>query len=244
MVILSFYQKRKIIANFSIDFSQINNDLIVEEFDLNKFLRTEYENCIVLLDEVYTYLESRISGSELNRAMSYILFQSRKKNIELYITAQLLKSIDVRFRELSDCYIIANRKGLDFNYTFIIEKIQFEVTFNYQKVEKFFSFYNTNEVIKTTNQKVLFDIQDSDDKLDDIQKYAEEIKDYYNKQNIEKVTKSLIDLYIATHDNIPKFLSANIFAIISLERKLEKVENNKKSNTKNPTKLKITKNKK
>lgn len=218
MVILAYYADKPIVANFNIQF----DDKEVEEFNLNRFLQADYENCVILLDEAYTYLESRISGSELNRIMSYILFQSRKKNVELYITAQLLSSLDKRYRELSDLFIIANPNEANFRYFMVFDNKEFQFALNKQKVTPFFSCYNTNEVIFTKNEKLLFDTKDSDDKLDEIEKHAKTIEDYYHKKKINTITKDMVDLYIRTDKTIPEFLSKNIYTVIRLNAKEKK----------------------
>lgn len=214
MVCLSYYSKLKVISNFQLSFIHKQ----CESFNLSMFLRCEYSDCIILLDEAYSYLESRVSGSELNRIMSYMLFQSRKKNVLLYITAQLLSSIDKRYRQLSDIFIIAERKNLDFQYFVYFNNQVTSFILKFEKMLPFFDLYNTNEVISTTDNKILFDVKESNDKLEAIIEYTTEIKNYYYKKGIKSITKNLIDLYITTHTNIPKFLAKEIHSYIQLEK--------------------------
>jgi len=79
---------------------------------------------VICLDEVYTWLESRISSAILSRYMSYILFQSRKRDLHFITTCQLTSSVDLRYRELSDYWIEAKVETIDsipsrFKYTII-----------------------------------------------------------------------------------------------------------------------------
>jgi len=67
---------------------------------------------------------------------------------------------------------------------------------------------------------MLFDIQEPEEKTDEIKNYAEIIQNHYLNEGLEKVTKSMIDLYITEHSKeIPSFLSKEIFGRISLENK-------------------------
>lgn len=221
--VIAYYSKLDVYSNYQISFTHKK----AQPFDLGKFIRAEYENCLIILDEAYTYLESRVSGSETNRIMSYILFQSRKKNVQLYLTCQLLSSIDRRYRELSDIFIIADRYRLDFHYIIFHPSGNSEIFMNYDKMSNFFQFYNTNEVIGTTNTKLLFDIQDSAGKKEEIENFAHEIKEYYESEGSKRVTKSMINLYITTHNHIPSFLSDGIYTQLKLEK--EKEESKKKT---------------
>ncbi len=220
--ILAYYSNLPIISNYSIEFPNKQ----IEEFNLNKFIRAEYSNCVIVMDEAYTYLESRISGSELNRIMSYILFQSRKKSVQMYITAQLLSSLDKRYRELSDMFIVANRIGVNFQYFVLVGNQQSNFILKYENVLPFFDMYNTNEVILSTDKKILFDTQESADKLKEIEKYADEITEFYKERKIKAITKNLVDLY-ATTNNVPKFLTKDIHSVIRMR------ENDKKREKKN-----------
>ena len=160
--------------------------------------------------------------------MSYILFQSRKKNVLLYITAQLLSSVDKRYRELSDLFIVAIRKSENFSY-YVYKKTIFigTININYEKASLFFDYYDTNQIIFTNNSKILFDIQNSEEKLDDIEKYAKEIQEFYQKQKIKLITRNLVDLYITTHSTIPKFLASGIHAIIKLNKNNQSIQKEK-----------------
>lgn len=222
MLVLAYYENIPIVSNFNITLP----DRKIENFDINKFIQAQYENCAILLDEAYVYLESRISGSELNQIMGYILLQSRKKNVHLYITAQMLSSIDKRYREMSDIYIIANRISIDFSYTLIMRKkgIISEIAFDYEKFSLFFEYYDTNEVILTTNKKIIFETLPDEQKEVKIDEYATEIQQYYEQQYLTNVTRSMVALYMRKHSHIPKFLLDDIFASIKLDKKSEKVE--------------------
>jgi hypothetical protein len=66
------------------------------------------EQALIILDEAYKYIRSRLSGSStINNAISDLLFQSRKMSKDFLLTEQLNRTIDVNFRELADFVIKA-----------------------------------------------------------------------------------------------------------------------------------------
>ena len=71
---------------------------------------------LVIMDEGYIWLESRTSSSHLNRYLSYILFQSRKRQMDIIITAQLSRTIDVRFRMMANYDVYCEATDLGFYY--------------------------------------------------------------------------------------------------------------------------------
>ncbi|MDD4972484.1 MAG: hypothetical protein PHT07_23890 [Paludibacter sp.] len=82
------------------------------------------EQALIILDEAYKYIRSRLSGSSaINNAMSDLLFQSRKISKDFVLTEQLNRTIDVNFRELAD-YIVQAYHLDEFRPT---ERFRYEV---------------------------------------------------------------------------------------------------------------------
>jgi hypothetical protein len=108
--ILACHSPRPVHSNFTIRCDQY------VPFDLNAFLDGRIEDAMVLLDEAYVYLESRVSSRLLNRVLSYVLFQSRKMGMNIVVTTQLSSSLDVRFRDLADYVVRARHTGAGFSY--------------------------------------------------------------------------------------------------------------------------------
>ncbi len=150
---LSTKTKRKILSNFIL---KVKN---YEKLNVDVLLNLELlHNVDVYLDEGYTWLESRISSSALNRYISYIVFQSRKRDIDIYTTAQMFSSVDLRFREQSDIIIYCQpRRNLNsdnFRYHVInvaTRKVR-KFTFTYKKASKYFDNFDTYQIIEP-NQK-------------------------------------------------------------------------------------------
>src|SRR4030042_4075128 len=82
---------RPVYANYKINipnFKPLKPEML---WELNK-------PTLIILDEAYTWLENRTSGKPINRYMSYILFQSRKRGLDFILTDQIVGTIDPRYR--------------------------------------------------------------------------------------------------------------------------------------------------
>jgi len=62
-------------------------------------------NCTVLFDELWLWLFARTSQSNLNKEIMKIIFLNRKRNVTIYYTAQLSRTIDVLLREATQFYV-------------------------------------------------------------------------------------------------------------------------------------------
>lgn len=146
-VILAYYSEKEVWSNFQIDIPRYHDLEIIDLMDLQNGI-------IVIIDEAYTWLESRTSLSTLNRYLSYIIFQSRKRTIDIIITSQMFSSVDIRFREQSNIIIDCKRVDDDFYYTFkdIGKNIISTFLLPFNKAKKFFSLYDTLEIVEP-NQK-------------------------------------------------------------------------------------------
>ena len=102
---------RKIIANFHIKLDAANRfehikDVKEGDFEFLTHERFVYMmehdevlyDCTVILDEAYLMVDSRLSQQGYSRLMTYFMLQSRKRDVDLYVTTQQFENIDVRFR--------------------------------------------------------------------------------------------------------------------------------------------------
>lgn len=222
LTIVGYFAKTKIISNFKLNYP---NNKIVDEFDIKKFVNCEYEDCIIFLDEAYAYLESRLSNSNLNLIMSYILFQSRKKSVNLYLTCQLTSTIDLRFRQLTQCYICAELTEFSYQYTIITKSNNLQIKFDKEKVKSFYQFYNTNEVILPMKGKINALIVDSTSRYEEVVRISHLILNENPEKT--KISKKFISLYLLKND-LPSFLESNIHSYITeyLKNNEIEVENN------------------
>lgn len=113
----------------------------------------ELQDCLVVMDEMYLWLEARVSSNQLNEYLSYMLFQSRKNGTDYIGTAQLFRTIDVRFREMADFIVIAknDKKNKVFRYEMLknssVHPIIKKFEIPYDRAKEIFSLYDTKEKI-------------------------------------------------------------------------------------------------
>jgi len=101
--------KRRIISSTHI----YNLGDYYEYLDYTRFLRwmnedEELQNAIVVLDEAYLFVDSRLSQSALSRLLSYFFLQTRKRHVDLYVCSQQYELVDVRLRRNVDVRAICN----------------------------------------------------------------------------------------------------------------------------------------
>jgi len=62
-------------------------------------------NGVFLGDELWLWIWSRISMSKINKEINKIVMLNRKRNVSIYYTAQLSRSVDVMLREVTDYFL-------------------------------------------------------------------------------------------------------------------------------------------
>ena len=141
--------KKPVLSNYKIDSDNVH------DLEISQLFKLPYEKCLVVLDEAYAYIESRVSMSKLNLYMSYILFQSRKRGIDIICTAQLSSSLDNRFIELADLLIVAQQTKTGFRY-FVTNKNKIRVfNMSFEYAEKIWGKYDTSQVVMPNNMQDL-----------------------------------------------------------------------------------------
>ena len=145
--ILALKSKKPIYANYKIYSDKWRPLQLQDLFDIP-------DNSIIVLDEAYTWIESRSSMRDVNKYVSYLLTQAGKRDLDIITTAQIYKSIDVRFRLLANLIIFTEKlpreDGLfNFRYTFISNNTNKtkQLILTYEKAKKYFDKYNTKEKI-------------------------------------------------------------------------------------------------
>lgn len=144
-----------------------------EPLTLLKLLNLGKLQCELALDEGYTLIESRTSMKYQNQFMSYLAFQLRKSNRNIFITATDEMSIDVRYRRSWDFWVECRRipneyinyKKWDFQFT-VNNKILNQVNqymMPYERGKRYFPYYNTYEIVEPTSKsKIEFEILKSE----------------------------------------------------------------------------------
>lgn len=96
-----YKQGKKIITNLVTKFS--STELSKEFFeDFSKDKTKELFNCTIAIDELHIFLDSRRSTSKINRATSYFILQTRKRQVTLRGTSQFFSQIELRLRNVTD----------------------------------------------------------------------------------------------------------------------------------------------
>lgn len=140
-----FHMHIPVLANFKLKFP---NCYVINPLDL---LNLKFQKALMILDEAYSWLESRLSSSKINLYCDYIILQSRKRGLDIVVTAQLISTIDLRFRNLYDILVLCNKTNKGFNY--IIAKrslFGFKIAnmfMPYDKAATLYDKYDTLEII-------------------------------------------------------------------------------------------------
>lgn len=138
-------QKRPIYSNFSIMHPNYHPLTVVDLLKLPS-------DCDVFIDEAYRWFEARVSSWDyINLLMSYVIFELRKRLMDVYMLVQMFSSLDIRLREMSDIIIWMrprDRYKKD-DFRFAIEtKFPYsweENMIRYEDMEVLFPYYNTYE---------------------------------------------------------------------------------------------------
>jgi len=150
MVWLAFLSTREIYSNFRIYLDRFKALEITDLLELKNDID-------VFIDEGYTWLESRTSGGILNRYLSYIVLQSRKRTIDIIISAQMFSSLDVRFRDQCDLIIKCQKildkrtkkiKGFRYDFLFVESDLIKRFFLDIKIASKYFDKYDTLEIIE------------------------------------------------------------------------------------------------
>lgn len=202
--ILASKSKRDVYSNFWLDYPNYH------PLEVANLLKLP-DNIDVFIDEGYAWLESRTSGAVLNRYLSYIILQSRKRTIDIYVTAQMFSTIDNRFREQSNiivkCDRINNgrdREYWDFNYEFLEMSSETIKRFllRYDKAKLFFDKFNTYEIVEPHTKDVLeMKLLENNPKelFERVKDIGEEIKEYTKKISHDIVKNYLMKLGYPLH---------------------------------------------
>jgi hypothetical protein len=211
LTMIGYYSTKRIVSNYNLFYPKSCHKNVVE-LDFDKFVKAEYDNCLIFLDELYAYLEARLSGNSINLLISYILFQSRKKNLTIYGTTQLLSSIDKRFRGLVDIFVYCQPLHNAFSYSFFVNrKFSSSINIPIEKAELFFDYFDTNQIISSLHMdKKLEYVTSNKDEM--IQKIARDIIDEYPDK---RITHQIVELYFQSNDLLPS-LKNSVYAYIKL----------------------------
>ena len=147
---------------------------------------------LVLMDEAYSWLESRTSGKAANLYFSYVLFQSRKRGLDIIMTNQLIGTVDLRYRSMVNVEIQCEPSEHGFEYT--VRKLSrfrqyrpMKWTMPFETAEKIYPLYDSWEPISPIDDDLMFKItKDKTDIMNEVDKHAEKIWNMYPGKSIKK----------------------------------------------------------
>lgn len=95
---ISYTKGRKIYSNIHLYFPY---EPITHE-NISKLKDSEFDNCVLLIDEIQVIFNSRNFQSKRNKDFSIFVQQTRKRKVDLFFTTQSLRTVDVNIRENID----------------------------------------------------------------------------------------------------------------------------------------------
>jgi len=153
----------EIYSNYNIKNDRVHIITPLELIDINP----ETNRALINLDEAYAWLESRCSMSAVNRILSWIILQSRKRNMDICYTAQLTSTVDLRLRNLTDLAFVCEKTENGFKYKLFWQRglrmrtRKFFLPF--QNAEKIYPLYDTREIVKPIGlEKIKEDLKAQD----------------------------------------------------------------------------------
>lgn len=140
--------KKKLITNYHLN--DVDYRYVTFE-DILEMSRTEeeLERAAIGLDEAHVFLDSRTTGSKMQRLFTYFLLQTGKQDISLYYTTQDFGQVDVRLRRRTDIAIHVRRKG-DLHLCRIVNMNRREIRPKRMVIPgpMVWPYYNTREVVR------------------------------------------------------------------------------------------------
>lgn len=198
-----FYSNYKIYKNK--EHTEFNYHDRYRELHIEEILHMNNEIADILITEAYEYFENRLGMGSLERYMSYMTFQTRKKHKNLFIDTQLENTIDQRFLRLCDYIIFAEIMPYGFHYYCTDKKIINEFDIPVVDAEKIWNKYDSWEVVTTPQIEELgkqMEVQMNKPKLKDNLRKLETLFwcDYPNIEQ-KRITHGLIENFLLEHDN-------------------------------------------
>ena len=204
---LAMTDKRLVLANYKI---KIPNWKLLKP----EMLFSLDQPALVILDEAYAWLESRRSGTPMPIYMSYILFQSRKRFIDILMTDQIEGTIETRYRQMLNWRIECNEeKGLGFSYYFFKRARggfigPFRQFLPLENAVRIFPYYDTLEIIDPMDKELIYKI--SEDKQETVDIVDDIVEEILKKFPLNAVKKAVVADYCLRNKH-PHYLVELVF---------------------------------
>lgn len=198
-----------------------------KHLSLRDFLHLdELNHADVYIDELYAWIESRFSGDDVNLALSYFGLQAGKRDVNIIWTAQIMGSVDLRFRFLARVIFscVHNRELHRFEYTRYVKTVIGEPPFQeitYKRADmmyiseenatKLYDKYDTFEVIEPRRKaRMEWALIESDE--DALEEELNKIcsKSAKELETIENVTRERIRIILNRY-NVPLRFESDVY---------------------------------
>ena len=108
---IAYHSGKKLYSSYHVNFSGQTDPMVkdyipVATMDDIKYMKGGPKGGVWLADELYQWLFSRSSSSDINKSLSLVLMVARKRNISIYYTCHHLMHVDVMLRRVSTGYIV------------------------------------------------------------------------------------------------------------------------------------------
>lgn len=147
-------------SNIKLSFPSVS--LTKEKFDDLVANDHQLQNAVLLLDEVHIWLDSRGSMKKKNRAITYFILQTRKRNIRMLCTTQHLHQVDKRLRDSVDILVFCRNMSNQTSTITNDQEVFIEQQYVYQwredqkpkikviYINPLFQLYDTREIVSFT----------------------------------------------------------------------------------------------
>jgi len=216
LVILATSLKRLIYSNFKLHIPNYRKLELINFIDLEN-------NVNVFIDEAYAWIDSRTSGSAVNRYCSYVILQSRKTFTDVFLTAQLFGSLDVRFRLQSNVIVYCQKYGsMKYNNLIVPKRFIYKIynretqaiqrfDLEFEKAIPYFKLYDTLEIVDSNEKESLeyYLIKDNNKRLKNkVFEYVKQLN--FSDTNIKKLTHSSLKFALLINE-IPLVYESYIY---------------------------------
>lgn len=197
-----------IYVNFNL---RLKNAQLIEPEEIFEVFEEDTKQPVkeLITDEAYSWMESRGSGfNDINKMVSYMIFQSRKRGLNWKAIAQLRGTLDLRWRGMENRVVYCHERNLDtsgnstddFKFSFIKGLHVVNLTMPYENSRQFWNLYDTNQTILPT------DFQELRDKIK-FKKHPDKLNKYIDDVVTEIMKKVKIPCKTLKNDEIKYFVS-------------------------------------
>jgi hypothetical protein len=205
---LAMRDTRQVLANYNIkipNYKKLKPEMLFDE---------NLPPSLIILDEAYAWLESRRSGTPMPIYMSYVLFQSRKRFMDILMTDQLEGTIETRYRQMLNWRIECDAENdIGFSYYFY-KRVRggfigpFHQFLPMENATRIFPYYDTLEIIDPMDKELIYKI--SEDKQETVDVVDGIVDEILKKFPLNAVKKAVVADYCLRNKH-PHYLVELVF---------------------------------